>query len=119
MRYIKLTATSIILFFYMCEINAIEVTRSNVQVQKIVPIATDRPASPAVQGTIRVYLNSGAWGSTSCRTDAADLQKVDSHLLGTLLSGISLRKTIDIVVESNLRPDGGEVCQAIAIILNM
>ena len=86
-----------------------------VTVTSLHPIANERPHSAGTNLT-RVYVNSGAWGKTSCRTDAADLKKEDSHILSQLLWAISSKKSIKIEVNDTLRPFD-TVCQITALFI--
>ncbi|MEJ1363509.1 MAG: hypothetical protein RPU42_00165 [Candidatus Sedimenticola sp. (ex Thyasira tokunagai)] len=102
------------------DVNAAEVNRTNLQIIKIASIATNRPEAPSgTQGTIRIYVNSGSWGNTTCRADAADIQMVDNHLLTIIMSAVAYGKTVDISVQSEIRPDGGEVCQATVVLITI
>ncbi|NRF28944.1 hypothetical protein [Vibrio coralliilyticus] len=50
-----------------------------VTVTQLHPISMNRPVSPGSQNLTRVYVNPGVWGDTTCRQDAADLLKEDTH----------------------------------------
>jgi len=87
-----------------------------VTISKFHPISENRPAAPASQNLIRVYVNSGDWGNTDCRRDAADLLESDTHLLSILLAAWIAGKTIAIEVDERSRPWSGDtVCQITAL----
>jgi len=91
--------------------NAEEFKRTDVTITKIFPIAAQRPIQPVGQNFLRVYINSGDWGATSsCRSNAVDLQKGDTHLLSVLLTAWSMGRKLDIYVDSTLKPID-DVCQ--------
>ena len=83
-----------------------------VTVSKIHPIAAVRPAGGS--NLIRVYVDAAPWGQTACRTDAADLQKDDKHLLASLFWAMSMNKQITIEVDDTLTPMDA-VCQITAM----
>lgn len=105
--------------FVLTIVFAEEVTRTNVQIQKILSISTERPEASKMQGLVRMQVNSESWGTTTCRGNAVDVQYLDYHLLTNIYKSVQLNKSIDVTVESTLRPDGGEVCQATQIKLNI
>lgn len=82
----------------------------DVTVTQVLPIAADRPAAQQSANLIRIYVNVADWGTSSCRTDAADLQASDKHLLATLLMGWATGRPIAIAVDDTRRPFD-TVCQ--------
>ncbi|NOH22391.1 hypothetical protein [Vibrio europaeus] len=88
-----------------------------VTVTQLHPISTKRPASPNSENSTRIYVNPGAWGDTTCRQDAADLLKEDTHLLSILLMAWTTGKNIRIEVDDTITPWGPEdnVCQVTAL----
>jgi hypothetical protein len=80
------------------------VTRNSLSISALHPQAVDRLHCPSCSGVTRVYVNSGAWGDTDCRADAADLYKEDDHLLSILLFAWASGKQISIEVNNNERP---------------
>lgn len=79
-------------------------------VTQILPIAANRPAAQQSSNLIRIYVSVADWGSSTCRTDAADLQASDKHLLSTLLTAWAMGRVIIITVDDTLRPYD-TVCQ--------
>jgi hypothetical protein len=76
--------------------------------------AAQRPALTIAQNYTRIYVRPAAWGASTCREDAADLSKSDSHLLAQLLTALQTGKTITIFVDDTLRPVD-TVCQVTMI----
>jgi hypothetical protein len=81
-----------------------------VTVKEILPIAADRPAYPGSANLVRTYVNQAAWGSSACRTDAADLQASDKHLVSVLLTAWATGRSIIIAVDDAKHPFDS-VCQ--------
>ena len=81
-----------------------EEVRRDVTIVKVTPMAHARPVQTASQGITRIYVNDASWGSTTCRTDAADLKNEDSHILSMFMAAWFAGKSIRINVDSNLRP---------------
>ncbi len=81
-----------------------EYVRSNVTINTMLSIGAQRPSAPSSQDIIRLYLTAGSWGSSSCRTTSADIQKVDSHLISILLSAMAQNQPVSIAVDDTLRP---------------
>ncbi len=88
-----------------------------VTVTQLHPISTKRPVSPNSENSTRIYVNPGAWGDTTCRQDAADLLKEDTHLLSILLMAWTTGKKIIIEVDDTSIPWGPNetVCQVTAL----
>ena len=88
-----------------------------VTITKLHPISSNRPATPSSEDLTRVYVNPGAWGDTTCRQDAADLLKEDTHLLSILLMAWTTGKNIRIEVDDTSIPWGPNetVCQVTAL----
>ena len=82
----------------------------DVTIDKMLSIAEARPAQQQSSNTIRIYVNVANWGTSSCRTDAADLRASDKHLLATLLAAWTAGKQVTIAVDDTLRPVD-TVCQ--------
>jgi len=91
------------------QVHAAEYSRP-VTVVSTLSQAAVRPALPAGQNFVRIYVDSAAWGSSSCRQDAADLAKTDSHLIAQVLTALQSGKTIWLFVDDTLRPID-TVCQ--------
>lgn len=91
--------------------NAAEYQRS-VVIQKILAFSSKRPNSTATENFVRIYVNDASWGSSTCRSDAADLAATEKNILSVLLSAWVTTKTIDIAVDDTLRPID-TVCQLV------
>lgn len=96
-------ATAVLLAGLMTTANAEQFQRT-VTILKVHPMAVNRPACPACKGHTRIYVNSAAWGTSSCRQDAGDLDHEDWHLLSTLLFAWKNGKEVVLEVESTLTP---------------
>ena len=116
MKFIKSLGVLLIITLYSITLHAGEYQRQDVTIVRLHPIADNRPAAPAYQNITRVYLTHGAWGNSTCRQDAADLLKTDTHLLSLLITGWTTNKKINIVVDDALRL-GDSVCQITALYL--
>lgn len=88
-------------------------TRS-VVITKVHPMAVNRLHCPTCSGYTRIYVQSAPWGNTTCRTDAADLAKEDSHLLSVLMTAWVTGKQVVIEVNDASRPID-EVCRVTAM----
>lgn len=83
-----------------------------VTITEILSFTADRPNAPSSQNITRVYINTAPWPGTSCREDAADLQKEDSHTYSLLLMAWASGKTIQIGVDDRRKPYDN-VCQIV------
>ena len=79
------------------------VVNREVAIQKLHPIAAARSGAVG-ENITRVYVNSASWGGTSCRQDAGDLTKEDTHLLSILLWAMSNNAKIVMEVDDTRRP---------------
>jgi len=75
-----------------------------VTIDRILSFTADRPNVPASQNITRVYVNEAAWGSSSCRQDAADLIKEDEHTYSLILMAWASGKSLKIGVDDRRRP---------------
>lgn len=107
------TLASIMLLAAPCMAHGAEASRW-VVVSSSHSIAANRPAAPASQNFIRVYVNNAAWGSTTCRQDAADIARTDTHLVAQLLAALGSEKAITLTVDDTLRPIDN-ACQVTAM----
>jgi len=73
-------------------------------------MAATRPAS-IYKDVLLIYINSAAWGASTCRQDAVVIQKTDSHLLAQLWIAELSGKTIVMHVDDALRPFSDNMCQ--------
>jgi hypothetical protein len=80
-------------------------------------MAAARPATPSTQDHVLVYVNSAAWGTSTCRQDAAVIKKADTHLLAPFLAALQTGKTIVMYVDDTLRPLAADLtlCQVTMI----
>lgn len=90
------------------------VIRSNLTIRSLHPMAVDRTHCTSCSGITRIYVNQDVWGNSSCRKDAADLLKEDSHLLSILLMGWASGKKLRIEVNDQVKPID-KVCKVTAI----
>lgn len=74
-------------------------------------MAAARPAFPSGQDHVLVYVNSSAWGVSTCRQDAVIIKKADTHLLAQLLTALQTGKVVTLHVDDTLRPIDTAVCQ--------
>lgn len=77
------------------------------------PMSLSRTHCDSCSGITRIYVNSAAWGTSSCRGDAADLMKEDDHILSFLLAGWISGKTVKIEVNDQDQPID-QVCKVTA-----
>ena len=93
-----------------------EFTRT-ISISRVAMISTVRPAGPGAQGVVRIYtLPIAAWGSSSCRTDAADISMDDWHMYGMIMRAWKDNVTLTITVESTERVDTTDtVCRITAV----
>ena len=92
-----------------------------VNIKTLHPMGSSRPHCPSCQGFTRVYIKESdvSWGNTTCRKDAADLSKEDTHLMSVLLIAFSTGRPVKIEVTDILRPvSNDQVCQITAIWLD-
>ena len=92
-----------------------------VEVNRLVTISNLHPMSIARTGAngksiTRVFVNSAAWGTTTCRTDAADLNNDDTHISSILLAAWMSDKKLTIYVEDTQRPIDN-VCRITALVV--
>lgn len=118
MKRIMLLTIIVSTFSLNANVFAVQETRANLTIQKILPRAKVIPSFPGNQNATRVYIPNGNWGSTDCRGDAVDISGDDDHILSVLLLAVSMNKNIDIQVESSLKP-AGDACQVTNISLTL
>ncbi|MDH5732001.1 MAG: hypothetical protein OEZ58_23705 [Gammaproteobacteria bacterium] len=116
MRIITLLLLIIISISYTGNVYSTEKRRKDIQIVRIHPMAANRPGSPNTQDITRIYVDTAPWENSSCRQDAADLMKVDTHLLSSLLMAWSTNKKISIIVDDALTP-ADTVCQVVALFI--
>src|SRR5688500_278508 len=75
-----------------------------VTVTSTLAMGASRPAYASGQNYILVYVSSAAWGTSTCRQDAAVIAKADTHLVAQLLTALQTGKTILFHVDDTLRP---------------
>ena len=75
-----------------------------ISITRVAMISTVRPAGPGAQTVIRIYVSPvAAWGSSSCRADAADLSMDDWHMYGMSMRAWKDNLTVTVTVESTER----------------
>lgn len=109
--------TFLIAFCLPFNLLAKPVSRANLTIRTIHPMAVDRTHCPRCSGLTRIYVDKGAWGDTNCRPDAGDLFKEDSHILSVLLTAWTTGKKITIEVNDQNKPLD-EVCKITAVFVN-
>jgi hypothetical protein len=96
-------AAVLLLAGFMTAANAEQFQRT-VTILKVHPMSVQRPHCPACSGYTRIYVNSAAWGTSSCRNDAGDLALEDKHLFATLLFAWNSGKEVVLEVNSTQTP---------------
>lgn len=96
---------------------ATEFGRNAVVLDKILPISATRVINPPSRNIVRIYVNEGAWGGSTCRGNSADISGSDKALMAVLLTAWTLGKGIDVVVDDSLRPIDS-VCQVVSIAMS-
>jgi len=74
-----------------------------VAISGIHPTSSVRPAGPSSANIVRLYVNAAAWGTTSCRTDAADISIDDPLLFAVVMMAYHDQKTITIYVDDTVK----------------
>lgn len=114
MKYIVLILS--LSFINIC--NAASSTREDLVIDRLHPMSLNRPAATGNQGASRLYFTTLAtWPGTDCRTDSADIQAADSHILSSLLMAFAAGKTMTIEVDDSL-DKSGTVCKITAAFIN-
>lgn len=89
-----------------------EATRQ-VSIFRMLSVSSARPAASASNFS-RVYFAPNAWGSTTCRQDAADVRVDDWQIFSVLMTAWKENRPITIVVDDALRLDSSDtVCQVV------
>ena len=96
---------------------AAEFSRSAVVLDKMVAISGARPVNTASQNIVRIYVNDGAWGGSTCRGNSADVLASDKALIAVLLTAWTTGRSIDVGVDDTSRPIDS-VCRAVWITTN-
>jgi hypothetical protein len=113
---VRMTTVSLLIVGYSMLANgalAGEYQRVNVHINKITAIASTRPALPSSERYYRVYVNSGSWGTSTCRPDTFDVSMDDTAILDLLLQTRFSFETIEITLDDNLRPIDA-TCRAVS-----
>ena len=89
----------------------------NITIQRVAGVSTDRPAYPGAQSVFRIYASSAQpWGTSSCRSDAADLSMDDWHIYSIVMRAWKENLQVTVVVESSSRIDTTDsVCKIVAV----
>ena len=96
--------------------NAAEFSRT-MTIQRVAAVSMTRPAYPGAQSVFRIYsATPQPWGTSSCRSDAADLSMDDWHIYPIVLRAWKENLQVTVVVESSLRIDTTDsVCKVVAV----
>lgn len=96
--------------------SAAEFTRT-ITIARIAGVSTSRPSNPSAQSVIRVFATAGgAWGSSTCRPDAADVSMDDWHIYAIVMRAWKDAMPLQVVVESTQVIDTGDsVCKIVAV----
>lgn len=96
--------------------SAAEYTRT-LTISKIAGVSTSRPGYPPAQSVIRVFATvTGAWGSSTCRNDSADVSMEDWHIYGIVMKAWKEQIPLQVTIESTERIDGTDtVCKIVAV----
>jgi hypothetical protein len=92
-----------ILMFYSVFSIAEPVSR-DITIASFHPMSVDRSHCPSCSGITRIYVNNASWGSTDCRSDAADLFKEDEHILSLLMTAWIAGKAVKLEVNDQVKP---------------
>jgi|GEM_PF-2382790 len=93
-------------------------SRSDLVIKTWHPASTNRIHSPSYNGNTRVYFETnGAWGSSSCRVDSADIRLEDTHILSSMLAAFIAGKSMRVEVNDAL-PTLSEVCKITAVFIS-
>lgn len=97
--------------------NSAELSRTDISITMINPVATNRPAETWSQDYIKVYINSGSWGGASpCRSDGFLISKADTHLYSALLTAWTAKAKINVSVDNGTSMvQNGEWCTAVLV----
>jgi hypothetical protein len=112
------TLITIVFFLFSTGLYAAEYSRSDLSITSLKGMAVSRPANLNAVDYIRLYTNSGSWGSSNCRQDAADLSKADTHLVSMLLSALAQKQSVILSIDDSLKPIDN-TCQVVAIEVNI
>ena len=103
-----------LLCFISSTLLAKPISRQNLKIVNVHPMAVDRTHCAKCSGITRVYVNKGAGGNSNCRVDAGDLYKEDDHMLSILLMAWATGKKIRIEVNDEVKPID-QVCKITAL----
>ena len=77
--------------------------RDNLEIKTWHPSSINRVNNPKYNGVVRLYFTeSGAWGNTSCRQDAADITNEDTALISSMLSAFMANKKMKVEINASL-----------------
>jgi hypothetical protein len=114
MRFAKVNKSLILTIIILTPFHARTAIRENVQIESINFISGSRTVSLNSAGLVRLNLPEGNWGSSDCRTTAADIIPEDTHLHAAALAAIMAGKTVRINIDSTVKPFD-DVCKVDSI----
>lgn len=87
---------------------------ATVSVIRVMPMSLSRPSSSAYEGLTRVYFATASLGT--CRSDAADIELADKHILSALLAAWHSGVQVQVFVDDTVRLVSGDTtCKVTAI----
>ena len=95
-------------------LNAAEYSQNGISIKRVKGMAAVRPSNPRAVNQIRLYFDQADWGSSSCRKDAADLPKSETHIISMMLSSMALQQSVVISVDDTLKPIDN-TCQIVGL----
>ena len=88
-----------------------------INIARVAMVSTSRPAGPGAQSVVRIYPSTiAAWGSSNCRTDAADISMDDWHMYGMIMRVWKDNMTVVVTVESTERVDTTDTACRITVV---
>ena len=108
----------IVVTSFSAQVYAVKADRSGLKIKTWHPSSTERSAGSSYNGVTRLYFDkTGAWGSTTCRQDAADIMFEDTHLLSSMLAAFVADKTVKVEINDDYaRRDN--VCKISAVFIS-
>jgi hypothetical protein len=119
----KSPGAAVVLLSGVCALSAIAFTPAAqaietnrvVTISAIHPVGSVRPSGPESQNIVRLYVNAAAWGSTTCRQDAADISNDDMTLFAVLMMAWRDHKSIQLYVDDTQKLVSTDtVCRIVA-----
>lgn len=102
-----------------------EVSRDNIVLSGLNPIAANRPGETWSQDYIKVYMNSAPWATSNstCGTDRFLVKKTDVAMVTTLLTAWSTGSKLLVSVDDGygipvIQPSGDKWCTAVSVYMH-